>query len=398
LLFFHPLAWLCARRQIERAEEICDDWVVGQTGRYQEYATQLVDLAEAQQSDSNLILAGLPMASFRSVLRQRVERILDGSRVVHWRLGWSKVIGIGLVMLSSLILLSLWRPIQEDAAVEVKLAQTSETAPVAKVEVKSTQTPAPPAPARRYTPSPLLKSIQASDIQDPEVLTLAYQSTPSPLLKWIQTSGPRDPAYQYAPYTPQLPYPNPLSARSSDRFAYYSKASVSSDPIRVEAIEVIYVGGPARWPASEILATMDLKKGQSYRKDALPSALRRNVRALYETGRLTNLRIHDDTFQQGIKLVVIVQCNPVLKNIQIRGAESLDQAQLRQILQLKEGMEYSGYRAFQEAKRLETYLKQQGWNEAKVTPTVAQHEAEGTSDLTLTVIGSGGDDEKNKME
>lgn len=124
LLFFNPLVWWIVRKQEQSAEEVCDDWVVLQTANPAGYAEQLVDLAERQTKSLPIGLASVLMASYRSNLRLRVERVLDSTRVVTLKLSHLATGLIALITLSCIIFLGLVRPIQAKEALKSPAATT----------------------------------------------------------------------------------------------------------------------------------------------------------------------------------------------------------------------------------------------------------------------------------
>ncbi len=83
--FFQPLLWKLSRRLEATAEEVCDDYVVQYGGDRQQYAHRLVDIAEL--SSAPVAAAGVAIVSLRSMLAQRVQRILDTSRSLSTRVG-----------------------------------------------------------------------------------------------------------------------------------------------------------------------------------------------------------------------------------------------------------------------------------------------------------------------
>ena len=85
LLFFQPLLVKLGRRMDATAEEVCDDFVVQFGGNRESYATSLIDLASL--STAPIAIAGVGMVSLRSLLGQRVGRIMDTSRSLTTRVG-----------------------------------------------------------------------------------------------------------------------------------------------------------------------------------------------------------------------------------------------------------------------------------------------------------------------
>ena len=85
LFFFQPLLWKLSRRLETAAEEVCDDYVVALGGDRNQYAHRLVDIAEL--CTAPMASAGVGIVSLRSILAQRVRRIMDTSRTLSTRVG-----------------------------------------------------------------------------------------------------------------------------------------------------------------------------------------------------------------------------------------------------------------------------------------------------------------------
>ncbi len=83
LFWFQPLLWVLSRKMEMAAEEVCDDFVVELGGDRAEYAHRLVDVAEF--SSVPMATAGVAFVSLRSMLSQRVMRIMDTSRRLSTR-------------------------------------------------------------------------------------------------------------------------------------------------------------------------------------------------------------------------------------------------------------------------------------------------------------------------
>jgi beta-lactamase regulating signal transducer with metallopeptidase domain len=106
--FYQPLLWVLTRRIEVTAEEVCDDYVVQLGGNREEYAHRLVDIAELCSVPVGA--AGVAMVSLRSILAQRVGRILDTSRSLSTRDGnllLALVIAVGLIGTASVGLIGL---------------------------------------------------------------------------------------------------------------------------------------------------------------------------------------------------------------------------------------------------------------------------------------------------
>ncbi|MDD5262401.1 MAG: M56 family metallopeptidase [Methylacidiphilales bacterium] len=285
LLFFHPLAWWTAWRQEERAEEVCDDWVVSQTENPGRYAMQLVDLAECQLCEKSLLTAGIPMASFRSALGRRVERMFDVSRVVRTRLGLLRLAGIGMVATAFVVMLGILRPVEAANEQQKEAAANKQSSPVADSK------------------SPNIGEIE------------------------LEYAGPRKPDKNF------------------------------------------------------ILEIMSMKKGGAYSI----AAVARDIRKLYATGLFKNLRIYDEAMAGGVKVVVVLQPNPSIKSIQIKGAGSLAENDILDGAEAEIGSLYSDFAAYRDAKRIETTLHRMGISNPVVTHEIKDNEQLALADVTFTI-------------
>ena len=82
IAFFQPLLWVLKRKMHQTSEEICDDEVLRFGINSRAYAEQLLEVASKFVPGETLPDCVLTMASRKSRLRMRVERILDSSRVL----------------------------------------------------------------------------------------------------------------------------------------------------------------------------------------------------------------------------------------------------------------------------------------------------------------------------
>ena len=85
ILWIQPLLWILSRRLEMTAEEVCDDYVVQHGADRARYAGHLVELAG--RASPPTALSGVGIISIRSLLGQRVVRILDSSRSLSTRAG-----------------------------------------------------------------------------------------------------------------------------------------------------------------------------------------------------------------------------------------------------------------------------------------------------------------------
>ena len=100
LYWFHPLAWIAARRLRHESERACDDLVLGAGTRASEYAAHLLDIVRSA-GRSNAPAAAVPMAQ-RSSFEGRLLAILEPGVARHAMTAQRKVAlaaGLALVVL-----------------------------------------------------------------------------------------------------------------------------------------------------------------------------------------------------------------------------------------------------------------------------------------------------------
>lgn len=332
LLFFHPLAWWCVRRQEDRAEEICDDWVIEQTRSPQRYASQLVDLAERQITDRHTVTAGIAMASFRSALGRRVERILDVSRSVQTRLGigWIAVIaaavGMGVQLSSMVRLVAAESPNSKSKAL-VLSGHVADTLPL---QAPQTETPS----------GTLMASSGGLTLTASEPKTTKEQFPIKPSDVQLQSMRERI----------------------------------------IREIEIVY-GGP-RKPAQElILETMTLNKGSAFSEEAMA----RDIRKLYATGLIRNMRMQTEPLPNGVKLIVVIVPNPTIKSVVISGIDGLDEKALLKDTGATVGELYRDQDGYRIARTIEKRLHEAGVENAQVTSDVRTNDEFAQANLTFTV-------------
>ncbi len=82
LFWFNPLAWWLERRIAALAEQACDDAALLSTGRRDAYARTLLDIAAAVRSMGGRLNWEAMAMTKPSEVRQRIDRILDESRLI----------------------------------------------------------------------------------------------------------------------------------------------------------------------------------------------------------------------------------------------------------------------------------------------------------------------------
>jgi outer membrane protein insertion porin family len=149
----------------------------------------------------------------------------------------------------------------------------------------------------------------------------------------------------------------------------------------VKEIEIVYVG-PKSVQRSVILANMRTTVGQPYS----PASVEEDVRNLYATGFFTNLRISDEPLADGVKVVVIVQPKPLVKEIVIKGAEKIKEARVRKEVSIKLGDPLSEQGVAQVADRVKEYYQSKGYEKAQVNYKIDVNEEFGRAVITYNIV------------
>src|SRR5213596_2246955 len=99
--------------------------------------------------------------------------------------------------------------------------------------------------------------------------------------------------------------------------------SAPGPPI-IRSIDVEYTG-PATISKERILAQMRTKVGQPYSNEVVQE----DIKALYRTGYIRNVRIFAQPQGDGVKVIVAVQTQAIVREIEITGAERIRPKRLR---------------------------------------------------------------------
>src|SRR6266702_4168930 len=101
-------------------------------------------------------------------------------------------------------------------------------------------------------------------------------------------------------------------------------------PPMIRSIDVQYAG-PATLSKERILAQMRTKVGQPYSNEVVQE----DIKALYKTGYIRNVRIFAQPEGDGVKVIVAVQTRAIVHEIEITGAERVKAQRLRKEIKLK---------------------------------------------------------------
>ncbi len=161
---------------------------------------------------------------------------------------------------------------------------------------------------------------------------------------------PAAPASPQAPQIPQVP--------DNQKKVVASPGATKDDSFgpTVKEIEVIYSNGIKSVNRSVILSNMRTTVGQPYS----PAAVEEDVKNLYATGLFVNLRISDEPEGDGVKVIVIVQPKPLIKEILITGAGKISDKKIRKQIKSKPGDPLNEQQIAEDARRSATTTTARG--------------------------------------
>ncbi|HTG43000.1 MAG TPA: outer membrane protein assembly factor BamA [Verrucomicrobiae bacterium] len=161
---------------------------------------------------------------------------------------------------------------------------------------------------------------------------------------------------------------------------YGQTAPPNQGPPLISSVEVEYVG-PATISREKVLAQIRTKPGRPYSE----SLVEQDIKALYQTGTVQNVRIFGKVDGDKVKVMVVLQTRSLVNEIEIVGAERIPAKKLRKSIALK----INGPLSEEELEKarekiIETY-QGKGFTDIDVKYKVDTDETHGTSRVIYTI-------------
>jgi outer membrane protein insertion porin family len=169
----------------------------------------------------------------------------------------------------------------------------------------------------------------------------------------------------------------PAPGRASQPPAQPEKPQQS--PI-VRQIEIQYAG-PATLSRQRILSNMKTTVGQPYSETTVED----DVRSLYATGLVTNVRIYGEPLPDGVKVIVVVQTRVTLTEVAIQGNEVIKTNRIRRELNLKTGTPLDEQALEQARQKVVEMYQRRGYPDTDVQYKVDVNEERGTAKVTFAI-------------
>src|SRR5687767_1878478 len=152
---------------------------------------------------------------------------------------------------------------------------------------------------------------------------------------------------------------------------------------QIRQIDIRHVGPPA---ASESLirANIRVKEGDTYVRTSVDD----DVRSLFTTGFFYNIRVATEPAESGdgIKLIYVLQGNPVLTEINFEGNKKYKRKKLLKSVTSKIGEPLLERKLFLDAQEIEKLYQKSGYQRTKVKPEVKiENELAGRGSVTFQI-------------
>jgi outer membrane protein insertion porin family len=164
-----------------------------------------------------------------------------------------------------------------------------------------------------------------------------------------------------------------------------SLAAVAQPPgPLVREVEVQYAGPPTV-SKERILANMRTTVGKPYSEQAVEE----DIRSLYSTGNVTNVRIFGEPVRDGVKVIVVVQTKATVGEVQIQGVTQLKVRGLEKQLSVKKGELLNEANLEQDRQKILEAYQNKGYTDTRVEYKVTMDDTTNRARILYSVSESG---------
>ena len=148
----------------------------------------------------------------------------------------------------------------------------------------------------------------------------------------------------------------------------------------VRSIEMQYVG-PKTVSREKILSQIRTTVGQPYSDDVVEQ----DIRNLYKTGQLQNVRIFGEPSGDGVKVTVVLQTRSIVNEIEIDGAHRFTAKRVRSEIKIKMNTPVSEDALTEARQKIIDLYRRYGYNDVDVKYHLDVNETHGTSRAIFTI-------------
>lgn len=160
----------------------------------------------------------------------------------------------------------------------------------------------------------------------------------------------------------------------------HAQAPNQQGPPIIRSVEIQYVG-PEVVSRERVLSQIRTRAGQHYSE----SLAEQDIRALYATGAVENVRIFAEPQGDGVKVIVVLQTRSHVHEIEIVGAEHVSAKKLRKNIDLKVNKPLNEEELEKGRQKIIDIYQARGFTNIDVKFHVETDEAHGTSRVVYTI-------------
>lgn len=152
----------------------------------------------------------------------------------------------------------------------------------------------------------------------------------------------------------------------------------------VRSIDVQFAGA-ARISKEKILANMRTRVGRPYSEPVVEE----DIRNLYATGNVSNVRIFGEPQQNGVKVIVVIAAKAQISEVVLNGPDQVKASRIRKEISAKPGDQLSEASLEQDRQKIIKYYADKGYGDVNVTYDTSVNDRTGTARVTFTVTEGG---------
>ena len=160
----------------------------------------------------------------------------------------------------------------------------------------------------------------------------------------------------------------------------YGQAPSQQGPPIIKSIEIQYVG-PQTISKERVAAQIRTKAGQPYSE----SVAEQDIRALYTTGAVQNVRIFAEPEGDGVRVIVVLQTRSYVHEVELVGASQISAKKLRKNIDLKINKPLNEEELEKGRQKIIDIYQAKGFTNVDVKFQVDTDEAHGTSRVVYTI-------------
>jgi outer membrane protein insertion porin family len=151
-------------------------------------------------------------------------------------------------------------------------------------------------------------------------------------------------------------------------------------PPLISAVEIQYVG-PQTISREKVMAQIRTKPGQPYSE----SLVEQDIKALYRSGQVQNVRIFGQADGDKVKVMVVLQTRSLVNEIEIEGAQRISARKLRKAIDLKINAPVSEDQLQKGREKIIENYQKKGFTDVDVKFRIDTDETRGTSRVVYTI-------------